>query len=483
MTLTQLTTVLKARRLVIFATAGAFLALSAGVSLVLPKKYSAVATVVIDNKATDPINGLVPGLGGQGYLLTQIDILRSDRVAKKVVNNLKLTESPILKDKWQSATDGRGSFVGWIGNWLQTNTDIKPAKESNVIDITYISPDPKFSAAVANAFAQAYMETAVELRNAPAKQYSNYFDEQLRRAKGQLDAARSALSTYLKDKGLISSDERFDVEMARLAELSQQVVALRALSADTNSRQQQSRLAQGDKLQDVLNNPVVNGIKADLVRQEAQLKDLQSRYGDAHPTVQQQKAQIADLAVKLESETRRILGSVGVANQVNRSREAEVIAGYEAQRQKVLSMKQIRDEAAALNQDVESAQKAYDGILARLNQVSLESQTTQTNVSLLNSADEPAEPTSPKILLNTGVGTALGILAGILLAIRLESTNRKVRSEEDAALMFELPVLANIGKINFNPTTQSFNASNPQLGQNNKKSLASKLLPPLLKSK
>lgn len=483
MTITQLTNILKARRIVIFATAGAFLTISAGVSLLLPKKYSAIATVVIDNKATDPISGLVPGMGGQGYLLTQIDILRSDRVAKKVATNLKLVESAELKEKWLTATDGRGSFNGWIGNWLQTNTEIKPAKESNVIDIAYVSPDPKFSAAVANAIAQAYMETAVELRNGPARLYSSYFDEQLRRAKGQLDTARSTLSRYLKDKGLISSDERFDVEMARLNELSQQVVALRGLSADSNSRQQQSRSAQGDKLQDVLNNPVVNGIKADLVRQEAQLKDLQSRFGDAHPNVMQQKAMIADLAVKLESETRRILGSVGVANQVNRGRESEVISGYEAQRQKVLSMKQIRDEAAALNQDVESAQKAYDGILARLNQVSLESQTTQTNVSLLNSADEPAQPTSPKILLNTVVGTMLGLLAGLLLAIRLESMDRKVRCEEDAALMFELPLLANIGKINFNPTTQSFNASNPLIGQTNKKNLVSKLLLPLQKSK
>lgn len=483
MTLSQLTTILKARRKAIFIATALCFAASTGVSLLLPKKYAATAVVVIDNKGNDPISGYIPGQNGQGYLLTQIDILRSDRVAKKVVDILKLTDSALLKEKWMSATDGRGSFHGWIGNWLQTNTDVKPARESNVIEVTYNSPDPKFSAAVANAFAQSYIETAVELRNAPAKLYSSYFDSQLQKAKAQLDASRSVLSTYLREKGLISSDERYDIEMARLNELSQQVVALRSLSADTNSRQQQTRSAQGDKLQDVLNNPVINGIKADLVRQESQLKDLQSRFGDAYPTVQQQKAVVADLTVKLDAETRRILGSVGVANQVSRSREAEIIHAYETQRNRVLSLKQTRDEAAALNQDVESAQKAYDGIIARLNQVTLESQTTQSNISLLSSADEPVEASSPKILLNIGVGTVLGALFGCFLAFRLETTDRRVRSEEDAAIMFQLPVLANMGRANFNPTSYSFSASGKALTNGSRKSIASKLLPPLLKNK
>lgn len=483
MTLSQLISILKARRQTILVVAGIALVSSTAVSFLLPKKYAASAVVVIDNKPTDPINGYAPNATGMGYMLTQVDILKSDRVAKKVVELLQLTESSALKEQWMSATDGRGSFVGWVANWLETHMETKPSRESNVLEITYTSPDPKFSAAVANAFAKAYITTAVELRIAPAKQYSAYFDDQLKKAKEQLDSSRGKLSTYLREKSLLSSDERFDVESARLNELSQQVVALRSLSADSNSRQTQSKSVQGDKLQDVLSNPVINSIKTELVHQESQLKDLQSRFGDNYPTVQQQKAVVADLTVKLDSETRRILGSVGVANEVNRSRESEVIAAYQAERAKVLAMKQTRDEAAALNQDVESAQKAYEGILARLNQVSLESQTTQANVSLLSAADEPADAAQPKILLNIGVGTLLGILAGGLLAIRREQNDRRVRSEEDAVDMFQVPILANMGKADFKAAHHDFSAASKALAAPKGKSGASKLLPPLLKNK
>lgn len=483
MTLSQLITILKARRRIILITAGIALASSAAVSFILPKKYAASAVVVVDNKPTDPINGYAPNAAGQGYMLTQIDILKSDRVAKKVVELLKLTESAALKDQWMSATSGKGSFTGWIANWLQMHMEIKPARESNVMEITYVSPDPQFSAAIANAFAHAYIATAVELRIAPAKQYSAYFDDQLKKAKEQLDTARGKLSAYLREKSLLSSDERFDVESARLNELSQQVVAMRSLSADSNSRQHQTQSSQGDKLQDVLNNPLINGIKTELVRQESQLKDLQSKFGDNYPTVQQQQAVVADLKIKLDTETRRILGSVGVANQVNRGREAEVIAAYQTERAKVLAMKQTRDEAAGLNQDVESSQKAYESILMRLNQVSLESQTTQANVSLLSAADEPAEASQPKIFLNIGVGTVLGLLAGMFLAIRLEQKDRRVRSEEDAVGMFEVPILADMGRANFKAAHHDFSAANLRLAGPSGKAGSSKLLPPFLKNK
>ena len=58
-------------------------------------------------------------------------------------------------------------------------------------------------------------------------------------------------------------------------------------------------------------------------------------------------------------------------------------AALEAQRAKVLRMKAVRDEGLVLVRDVENAQRAYDAVLARFTQTSLESQTTQSNVNVL----------------------------------------------------------------------------------------------------
>src|SRR5918995_638531 len=80
------------------------------VSLLLPKKYTASAAVVVEMKG-DPIVGMLfQNIGGAAYLGTQVDIFNSDRVARRVVSNLKLNENATIRQQWLEETQGQGSF-------------------------------------------------------------------------------------------------------------------------------------------------------------------------------------------------------------------------------------------------------------------------------------------------------------------------------------------------------------------------------------
>ena len=92
--------------------------------------------------------------------------------------------------------------------------------------------------------------------------------------------------------------------------------------------------------------------------------------------------------------------------------------------------------------DVENAQRAYDMVGQRLSQTSLESQTQQTNVSVLTAAEPPVKHSSPKLLLNTALAIFLGALLGVATALVLELNNRRIRSAEDLAEALGVPVLA-----------------------------------------
>ena len=61
-------------------------------------------------------------------------------------------------------------------------------------------------------------------------------------------------------------------------------------------------------------------------------------------------------------------------------------------------MKQVRDDQAVLLREVESAQRVYDAAMGRMTQTRLESQTTQTNVAVINEAVEPIDPSFPKLI-------------------------------------------------------------------------------------
>ncbi|WP_428419657.1 chain length determinant protein EpsF [Methylibium sp.] len=441
MTFGQFISILQARWKLALAVVLTIVTTAAVISLLLPKQYTASASVVLDI-SPDPLSAAgFGGMASPAYMATQIDILQSDRVARRVVGMLKLAENTDLRGKWMQATEGRGDLEAWVATSLRQGLDVKPARESNVINVAFQAPDASFAATTANAFVKAYIDTVLDLRVDPAKRYTNFFDTRSKELREQLEAAQAKLSEYQRRKGLIATEERFDFETSRLAELSGQIMAAQSIAAESTGRQTAAQGRSADQLQDVLTNPVVAALKADLARGEARLQELNSRLGDAHPQVVEAKANNASLRSRLESEIRRVTSGVGVTNTINRQREGEFRAAYEAQRQKVLRMKEQRDEAAVYQREVENAQRAYDSVLNRYNQTSLESQTTQTNIGVLTPAVEPSWPSSPKLALNVALAAFVGALLGIGLVVSLEMMNRRVRSIDDVVQTLGLPVL------------------------------------------
>lgn len=445
MSFSQFISILRARKWASLLVFFIVVATTVTVSLLLPKRYTGAASVVVDVKP-DPLSAMAfPTMAMPSFMATQVDILGSDRVALRVIRDLKLTENPAIREQWQD-DGGEGTIDQWLVELLHKQLDVKPSRESNVIAIEYKAPDPRFAAGMANAFAQAYIATTLELRVDPARQFSGFFNAQTKEARDNLEKAQSRVSAYQREKGIIATDERLDVENARLNELSSQLTQLQAIAAESTSRQTQAQGAQGDRLQEVLTNPLVAGLKADLNRAEARLQELNAKLGDNHPQVIEARANIAELRRRVDGEVQRVTSGVGVSNTINRARESEVRRSLEAQRAKVLQMKAVRDEGMVLQREAENAQRIYDSMVARLSQTSLESQATQSFANMLTIAQPPSQPSSPKVVLNTLVSVFLGVLLAIVTALLLELGDRRVRAPEDVVAALGLPVIGVLPK-------------------------------------
>ena len=448
MTFGQFLSILRARKWAALMVLALVVATTVAVSLLLPKTYTGTASLVIDPKP-DPVAAMMnPSTSMPSFMATQVDIMNSDRVALRVIRDLKLLDNPQLRAQWLDEADGKGVIEQWLVDLLLKKLDIKPSRESNVISIAYQSPDPRFAAGLANAFAQAYIATTLELRVDPAQQFKKFFDVQTKDAREAVERAQAKASSFQRSKGIIASDERLDVETIRLNELSSQLTQLQAVSAESSSRQGQAQGAQGDRMQEVLNSPLIGGMKAELARNEARLQELNAKFGDNHPQVVEVKANIAEQRNRIDAETKRVTSGVGVSNTINKSREGQIRVSLGAQRAKVLQMKAVRDEGLVLQREAENAQRIYDNLVARLSQSSLESQSTQSFANVLTIAQPPAEPSSPKLLLNTLLSLFLGLLLAVGVALLLELTDRRVRSAEDAVAALGLPVLGTLPKPN-----------------------------------
>jgi chain length determinant protein EpsF len=446
MTFQQFLLVLRARIWTVLVTLVLVVSATIGISLVIPKEYTAVTAVVMDVKSPDPVAGMVlPALMAPGYMATQIDIINSDRVAQRVVRMLKLDENPAVKQQWQEETEGKGSVLSWLAELLQRKLDVRPSRESNLINISFKGADPRFAAAVANAFAQAYIDVNLELKVEPAKQYATWFEAQVKQARGQLEAAQRALTDYTQKSGIVASDERLDFENNKLNELSAQLSLVQAQTADSASKQKSG--AKSDTLTEVMQSPLIQQLKTDIARLDARLQESNVNLGKNHPQTQRAEQELASLRAKLEIETRQITSAIGTTLGVNRQKEQELRTAIATQKTKVLDLNKQRDEINVLRRDFETAQRNYELMSARSSQTKLESSSVQTNVAVLNPAPEPIEPSRPRVVLNVIVSIFLGLLLGVGIALIRELANRRVRSAEDVADLVGAPLLAVIPRV------------------------------------
>lgn len=450
MTLPQLILILRARIRVVLVALLATVLSAFLLNSILPRQYTASTAVVIDVKSPDPIAGLVlPGLISPAYMATQVDIISSDRVAQRVVGLLRMDDDPEIQQRWQEATQGKGNIVAWQAARLQKKLSVKPSRESNVINISFVGTDPTVTADVTNAFAQAYIDVNLELKVEPARQNATWFESQTRQARDKLEAAQQAFSSQQQKSGVIAVEERLDYETAKLSELSTQLTAAQGLTSDSHSK----RVSAGDAgtLTDVMQSPLVNSLKTEIAKLESKLDESNVNLGKNHPQTQRAESELASLRGKLDSETRKIVRSIDTSYQVSKQKEKELREAIETQKSRVLSLNRQRDEISVLKRDVESAQRAFEGVSQRSAQTRLESLSVQTNAVVLNPATEPATPSSPKTTLNILASIVAGLILGVGLALLLELRNRRVRSPEDLANAIGLPVLASIAGISPSP--------------------------------
>lgn len=434
----QILRILRAHYLVALIVFVLTIVIGVTVSLLMPKRYMTTTTLVFDVKSPDPVLGQLLPLG-PGFVATQSEIIKSDRVAQRVVRVLKLDEQPGLKRQWEAATEGKGNLAVWIAELLQRGLQVTPASGgSTIINLSYYAADPAFAALVANAFAQVYIDTNIELRVDPARQASRWFGEQGKAGRESLESAQTKLSEFQQQKGIVVRDEQVDTEMAKLRDLSAQLTLLQNETQESFSKQRSG----SNSLPEVMQSSVVQTLRADIARQEAKLQETAANLGKAHPQYLRMEAEIAALRNQLETESRTVARSFGAAGNVGKAREASLQAAIAAQKKKILQLRTERDQLAVLQRDVDAAQSAYDGVTRRYNQTNLESQLTQTNVSVLNPAVEPTEPASPNFKKNMAVTLMLGLLLGGGAAFLLELLDRRVRSADDLTEMLQLPVLA-----------------------------------------
>ena len=452
MNFTQLVRILWARRRLVVGITAAALVLAVLVNLIMPNRYIATTSLLIDTKGVNPLTGANgPAQAADAQLATQIDVITSRAVALQVVDALNLTQTP--------GEEGR-SRESWANSLLHSLT-VKPAADSNVVRLKVEDADPKFAADVANGFANAYLQKNLDLKTDPAKRQSEWFDRQMQSMRESVGKERESLSDYQRKNGILAAEERLDVENARLEDLNRQLVAAQRDVKEAQARLRQASGEGDDQLSqspDLMSNGLLQSMKADLVRAESRLAEISARYGRNHPQYIAATSEVNNIKDKIAAESQRARGSLSQALQIAQNQEASLQRAFDEQKADILKLKRQRDELAVRSREVDNAQGAYDQAMQRAAQLRLESQFNQTTVVILDPAIPPVSPSGLGLFLTAALALVFGSILGAALALGLEMFDRRIRAGDELMSLSGIEVLAEIPHLR-----ASFKSSRPRL--------------------
>lgn len=441
MNLSQLVLILKARYKLILLVSIITLLTACVVSFLMPKSYQAAASVILNYKGVDPVTGIaMPAQLMPGYMATQVDIIKSKNVTLDVIKRLHLSEVESLKDQFRQATKGKNADINeWLADLLQQKLSIFPSKESSVISIEYKGVDPVFAATMANAFAESYINVSLKLKIEPAIKASNYLSNQTKVLRENLQQAQDKLAEYQQKHGLTSIQDAFDVESSKLRDLSTQYSVAQSQSIEANSRRNEASKNMSDS-PDVAQNPVIQNMRLSLATAESKLAEMGQRYSKNHPMYVAAQAEVNKIKSQLDTEIDRTVASLGNNANINSQRLNDLKFQLEKQKQKVLELNRYRSDFSILEKEVQIAQNALESVKGRFSQTALEGQSNQGDISILESATPPLEPSNRSLWLIAPFSLFVGLFLGCLFATLAEMLDRRIRSKDDIASIAEIPV-------------------------------------------
>lgn len=452
--------IVERKRIVLLAFFATVLTTLVG-SLLWPARYESTATLMLDYDSSNPMNiGMVApqGLTSVEYVNTQIEIIKSRRIAEGVVDILKLDKVPDIVASYNEVKEG-GSFLSskkpmnqdirsWLADsYLSRGLKVEPARDSRFLYIKFQSPDPAFSAAVANAFAKSYADYNLELKVTPFKEAGKWFSEKLKDAKGYSDQASEKLREYQQKKGIIAQQGAvYDDAVQRLEQLNRELASAKAKQFETRVALKRVEESRGnyESLPEVLGSAFIQSLKADKVKLETQLTELSAKAGTAHPQYVRLQSMLETVNGKLRAEMQNIVSAIRQENSSAAQRLAQLEGAVAGLKRESTSANVSRYEMDSLSRESETSKQVYEAMLKKYNETSIQGDINRTNVFVVDAAVPPADHYSPKIKLNLALSIFVGLFLGVGLAFFFDYLDDTVKSAEALERQFGVPVLGTV---------------------------------------
>ncbi len=446
--LVQIGAMLAARKGLIAGVAVATIGAAIAAGVLLPKTYTATAEVYIEYRGSDPILGRqFSAMQDESYMVTQVDIIKSDDVARYVIDTTGAMDTQVTREAVKQK--GESILRNGLMRAISTDLQVTPKRNSRVLDLQFSSKDPVFARDALNAVIKGYMEVNNKIHATPAKQRQEQYSGQLVALQMEVDRIQREITAYQQQEGIVDSDERMDTGSRQFSDLNSRLLAIQAAQSEATTRKRsiQALLASGTRAYDIpeiSRQEGVRDVKLRLIDVEGRLSEASGVLGANHPRYRSLEADRIALLAQLERASSSAMRSI----EQEEKRFAEQVVRLQAEiknRQgQLLEMKKHRDVIASYQRQLASAQQIYNSAVARYDEILIQSNVSSPTIAVLQWAEKPVRHSKPNVVNNVLVSIPGGVVLGLILALLLELTYRRVRCVEDLKASLPVPVLGEL---------------------------------------
>lgn len=443
------------------------------VTLLMTPKYTGIATIEISRESDQVTNfqGVEreSSVADQEFYQTQYGLLKSRSLSERVARELRLVDDPtffklfgvtsdegpfqIVNGRYAAA--GRAARQRAAGGILRRNLDIAPTRLSRLVDVRFTSPDAALSARVANAWADSFIQTNLE-RKVQATSYGrNLLQRQLGQLKQRLDESQRQLVSYASAQRIINlpaqggGDGRTTSERSIVAD---NLAALNsALSQATADRiQAEARYQQAGRAgasTEALRNQAINSLRERRAGLAADYQRLMTQFEPGYPAAKALQSQIDQLDRSIAREEGRVSGSLQADYRESLNREQALQAKVEGLKASYLDLRRRSIQYNIYQQEVDTNRSLYDGLLQRFKEIGVAGGVGVNNITVVDPADVPQRPSSPRLLINLAVALLVGLIIGAVAAFALEQIDEAIADPGEVERRLGLPLLGSVPKV------------------------------------
>lgn len=455
------------RRWLILGAIATAVATAILVTVLMTPKYTASGTIEIrrENDNIVRVQGVEPetGLGDMEFYQTQYGLLQSHTLAQRVATELRLYDDIRFFEMYGLSEAGewfengrirqgltsREQRVRKVADVLLDNLTVNPVRLSRLVNVGFTSPDPRFSARIANAWGEQFIRTTLERRFEATSYARNFLEQRLGQLRNRLDQSERQLVGYAAQEGIVNLPANAALGAGERSMVADDLASLNRELADATADRvrAQSRLQSPDGVvTEALGYQAITGLRQRRAEAAAELARLSVQFEPEYPPVVALREQIAQLDGSIAREETRVSASLRETYQSSLIRERDLAQRVEQLKGDLLDVRRRSIQYNMYQREVDTNRQLYDGLLQRYKEIGVAGGVGVNNISIVDTAKIPQRPSSPRVLINLVLALGLGLMAGFVLAAIVEQIDDAISDPSQIGDALDIPLLGSIPK-------------------------------------